>query len=374
MYGSIGKLGLSGIRCATNQAIAHCVPNRDVDAAFLMLALRSMRRALLARGQGGTQPNISQTILKAWPISIPPLAEQHRIVAKVDELMAVCDQLGAAQAEREQRRGRLAVASLGRLTAPHAESEVSFQRPAKSFLTHFNGMVTRPPHLAALRATIVDLAVRGKLLPQELVEGHAAALELEEMRRLARRRGKQLLPVPVTLDQEPFSIPSSWCWARLADLADIVRGITFSASDKSTSEGPQRVACLRSGNVQSDVTWTNLLFVPRAAVRNDSQLVHQDDILISIANSYALVGKNAIATQVPFESAFGAFLAAIRLATMSPQFVHRALSSTYSAQAFRAGSAQTTNIANITFGGSGSNRRKSNGYGPGLLKLAVGAR
>lgn len=72
MYGSIGKLGLAGMRCTTNQAIAHCVLGPDVSASFLMVALRSMRQALRARGQGGVQPNISQTILKAWPISLPP--------------------------------------------------------------------------------------------------------------------------------------------------------------------------------------------------------------------------------------------------------------------------------------------------------------
>jgi type I restriction enzyme S subunit len=94
MYGSIGKLGLAGIRCATNQAIAHCIVDSAlVTSDFLMLALRSMRSDLLARGQGGTQPNISQTILKAWPISLPPISEQPLIVARVDELMALCDQL-----------------------------------------------------------------------------------------------------------------------------------------------------------------------------------------------------------------------------------------------------------------------------------------
>jgi type I restriction enzyme S subunit len=58
------------------------------------------------------QVNISVSKSRMLPIPLPPIAEQHRIVAKVDELMALCDQLQAAQTEREQSRDRLVAASL----------------------------------------------------------------------------------------------------------------------------------------------------------------------------------------------------------------------------------------------------------------------
>lgn len=189
MYGSIGKLGLAGMRCTTNQAIAHCVPGRDVSAPFLMVALRSMRQALRARGQGGTQPNISQTILKAWPISLPPVSEQERIVAKVDDLMTVCDELETAQEQRERRRKQLSAASLARLTAAEdtlgrvAEKNVIF------FLSHSSRMLMRAAHVADLRRAILDLAVTGRLVPQSPEHGpaehpsfHRIDVKLEEMR------------------------------------------------------------------------------------------------------------------------------------------------------------------------------------------------
>ena len=82
MYGSIGKLGLPTIQMATNQAIAFATPHPEVlDRNFLFWYLMSQREILARSGKGATQQNISQTILKSWPIPLPPLDEQRRIVA-----------------------------------------------------------------------------------------------------------------------------------------------------------------------------------------------------------------------------------------------------------------------------------------------------
>ncbi len=86
MYGSIGKLGIAGMACATNQAIAFCRCYTDkISVKFLFYSLLASRSTLTYAGRGGTQQNISQEILKAFPISLPPLQEQHRIVALLDK-------------------------------------------------------------------------------------------------------------------------------------------------------------------------------------------------------------------------------------------------------------------------------------------------
>ncbi len=97
MYGSIGKMGISGMDCATNQAIAFCFPLQSViKKSFLFYLLKSERENLFAQGQGGAQQNISQTILKAHAILLPPLPEQKRIADKLDTL------LGRVETARER--------------------------------------------------------------------------------------------------------------------------------------------------------------------------------------------------------------------------------------------------------------------------------
>ncbi|WP_078496169.1 MULTISPECIES: restriction endonuclease subunit S [Streptomyces] len=92
MYGSIGKLAIAGIPITSNQAIAHAVPFCEMlDAKYLFWYLRSQRERLISSGKGGTQQNISQSVLKQWPIPLPPLAEQHRIVEALEEQISRLD-------------------------------------------------------------------------------------------------------------------------------------------------------------------------------------------------------------------------------------------------------------------------------------------
>lgn len=87
MYGSIGKLGVTGIPMATNQAIAFARPN--IQKWFLFYYLLSQRTLLSTAGKGATQRNISQTVLRKWPIPIAPLVEQDRIVEQIKDIFLV---------------------------------------------------------------------------------------------------------------------------------------------------------------------------------------------------------------------------------------------------------------------------------------------
>jgi type I restriction enzyme S subunit len=89
MYGSIGKLGVTGFECATNQAIAHCLPK--IDLRYLFWLLRWKHDDLIELGKGGNQSNISQTVLKELEVPVAPLAEQRRIVAAVEAHVARVD-------------------------------------------------------------------------------------------------------------------------------------------------------------------------------------------------------------------------------------------------------------------------------------------
>lgn len=128
MYGSIGKLGIAGIPMATNQAIACAVPNSDIDTQYLFHYLKSQREDLLHAGKGGAQQNISQTVLKTWPIPVPPLDEQRRLAIWLDEIdvrrASIADRVSAARTIVDRLRAAvLAAACSGRLTADWREDD-----------------------------------------------------------------------------------------------------------------------------------------------------------------------------------------------------------------------------------------------------------
>jgi type I restriction enzyme S subunit len=92
IYGSIGKLGIAGIRCTTNQAIAFTTKIwGEISNKYIFYYLKYNEPELLNIGQGGAQKNISQRILKEFPFKLPPLNEQKRIVAKLDSIMPRID-------------------------------------------------------------------------------------------------------------------------------------------------------------------------------------------------------------------------------------------------------------------------------------------
>ena len=167
-------------------------------------------------------------LLKASFIPLPPLAEQHRIVAKVDELMALCDRLEAARVEREATRDRMATASLARLNAPDPDP-ATFQNHAAFALNNLTPLTTRPDQIKALRQTILDLAVRGKLVPQDPNDEPASEMlrKIAETRKFLiverkMKRPKDLLPVENR--EIHFSIPAGWAITRMGVAYDVRDG------------------------------------------------------------------------------------------------------------------------------------------------------
>ncbi|MEP6766917.1 MAG: restriction endonuclease subunit S, partial [Gemmatimonadaceae bacterium] len=113
---------------------------------------------------GSAQPKMNQTKMNSIPVALPPLGEQKRILAKFDELMALCDRLEDARAEREATRDRLAAASFARLNAPDPDT---FRADARFALSVLPDITARADQIKQLRQTILNLAVRGKLVAQD---------------------------------------------------------------------------------------------------------------------------------------------------------------------------------------------------------------
>lgn len=96
---------------------------------------------------------------------LPPLAEQHRIVAKVNELMALCDRLEAARTKREETRNRFSASTFVRLNSPDPDPN-TFVDHARFALNNISTLTAHPDQVKQLRQTILTLAVRGKLVHQ----------------------------------------------------------------------------------------------------------------------------------------------------------------------------------------------------------------
>ena len=137
------------------------------DFVGVYLQSNLYRESISAGSRGIGINNLKKETLTNLALALPPLAEQRRIVTRVNELMALCNRLEAARAEREATRDRLATASLARLNAPDPDS-ATFHHDVAFALKNLGPLTTRPNQIKALRQTILNLAVRGKLVAHDL--------------------------------------------------------------------------------------------------------------------------------------------------------------------------------------------------------------
>ena len=175
-------------------------------------------------------------LLKASNIPLPPLAEQHLIVAKVDELMAACDGLEAARANREATRGRLTAASLARVAAPDPDPAI-FRVHAAFSLENIAPLTTRLDQIKALRQTIFNLAVRGKLVEQDPNDEPASELleriATEKARLLKAREVRDpLLSESGNALSDCSPLPASWECVYVAEVAYLRSGVALSHDEE----------------------------------------------------------------------------------------------------------------------------------------------
>ena len=231
--GSAGALNLcNGPSWTTDVAYFVEAPN-FFDLRYLLIGLQTLDLGSLGKG---IKPGLSRSEAYDLPLSLPPLAEQHRIVAKVDELMALCDRLEVARAEREATRDRLAASSLARLNTPDPDPSV-FQGHATFALDNLVPLTTRLDQIKALRQTILNLAVRGKLVEQDPNDEPASTLLKKiaaEKKRLVKtgmiKNPKQASVIDP--DECFFGPPREWTWTRLSEISRKIHyGFTASANN-----------------------------------------------------------------------------------------------------------------------------------------------
>ena len=193
-----------------NQHIFRVLPAETLTTKrFLYLLLRHAMRTMAdsRHAHGLVMTHINRGPFLAYVVLIPPLAEQHRIVAKVDELMALCDRLEVARTKGEATRDRLSASSLARLDSPDPDPMV-FRNHAAFALEHLTPLTTRRDQIKALRQTILNLAVRGKLVEQDPRDELASEL----LKRIAaekveRKRKTDDARIKMAFDPKPDGFP-----------------------------------------------------------------------------------------------------------------------------------------------------------------------
>jgi type I restriction enzyme, S subunit len=205
-----GRTNVASARACIGRGVAAIRPHSDTG--FVRLFIWKSREMIIGMGRGIAFPSVSRKQLEELVIAFPPLEEQRRIVAKVDEMMRLCDQLEAARNTREAARDRLAAASLARLNAPNPET---FPADARFALDALPAITTRPDQIKQLRQTILNLAVRGKLVPQDSNDESASELLKRFTKAKAERKKEtgdariKAAPDP-TPDELNMPLPSGW--------------------------------------------------------------------------------------------------------------------------------------------------------------------
>ncbi|MDP2780899.1 restriction endonuclease subunit S [Devosia sp.] len=218
-------------------------------------------------------------------VPLPPLAEQHRIVAKVDELMALCDELDAARTEREAKRDRLAAASLARLNSPDPET---FPDDAGFALVALPALTARHDQVKQLRQTILNLAVRGKLVPQDPADEPAEELLNRISLERAERARDGDIPKPKATNRDiarlSDSLPIRWTPIALGDVCDLVTSGSRGWGEYYATSGPGfvRAQNIRFGRMRLD----DLAYVrPPSNSEGSRTRVYRNDLLIVITGA-----------------------------------------------------------------------------------------
>ncbi|GAA6186451.1 restriction endonuclease subunit S [Aliiglaciecola sp. NS0011-25] len=255
MYGAtIGKCSILAIRGTTNQAVCACTPFSKIFNRYLLLILKGYKNRLIGMGAGGAQPNISREKLISTVAPLPPLNEQHSIVAKVDELMALCDQL-ETQTESSIQAHQTIVETL-LVTLTNAKDADEFNESWQRISQHFDVLFTTEASIDQLKQTILQLAVMGKLVKQDPDDEPASKLleriatEKQQLIKGGKIKKQKPLP-PITDDDKPFELPNGWAWCALAELITIMDAGWSPACPPEPSLNEKTWGVLKTTAVQS---------------------------------------------------------------------------------------------------------------------------
>ncbi|EIM1709313.1 restriction endonuclease subunit S [Aeromonas dhakensis] len=287
-------------------------PN-SLDKHFMCLYLDAISASIKASGNGIAMVHMTKEKMEQLVIPIPPISEQHRIVAKVDELMALCDQLEQHSESQLAAHQTLVETLLATLTDSCDADELAQNWARLS--SHFDTLFTTERSIDALKQTILQLAVMGKLVPQDPSDEPASALleriAAEKAQLVKEKKIKKEKPLPaISEDEKPFELPLGWVWSRISEPSLFCE---YGSSEKTVSELSDGVPVLKMGDIQDGKVILGSHQVVSPKIDDLPNLyLKKGDILYNRTNSAELVGKTGMFDGDDDTYTFASYLIRIR--------------------------------------------------------------
>ncbi|HDK2280782.1 TPA: restriction endonuclease subunit S [Escherichia coli] len=223
----IGYVAIADAELSTNQGFKSCVPYIKESAEYIYYFLLASAKKIDAEASGTTFKEVSGAIVSKILLPLPPLSEQLKIVSRANELMSLCDQLEQQSLTSLDAHQQLVETLSGTLTDSQNAEELAENWTRIS--EHFDTLFTTEASVDALKQTILQLAVMGKLVPQDPNDEPASEL----LKRIAQEKAqlvkegkikKQKSLPPISDEEKPFELPEGWEWSYLSDIGILARG------------------------------------------------------------------------------------------------------------------------------------------------------
>ena len=254
----VGIVNITDRELCIGRGLCDVIPLAGMNERFTLYLLRCFKDIFIKKATGTTFVAITGETVKNQVVPLPPLAEQNRIVAKIEELLPYVDRYATAYEKLEQ----------------------------------FNAKFPED-----MKKSILQYAIQGKLVEQRPEEGTGEELyrqiQSEKQRLIKEGKIKKEKPLAeIAEDEIPFDIPESWKWIKLGEVVSVLGGKRIPAGRTLTADNTGykyiRVSDMKNGSVLTE----NLLYVPTDIYPSISRyVIHKEDVYITVAGTIGRVGK-----------------------------------------------------------------------------------
>ncbi|MDP3268884.1 restriction endonuclease subunit S [Legionella rowbothamii] len=264
-------------------------------------------------GKGTAQKGIYLGKLSEMPIAVPSLNEQHRIVEKVNQLMALCDQLESKQNNALEAHEKLVNHLLNTLI--QSQSAEDFNENWRRLAAYFDILFTTESSINALKQTLLHLAMMGKLVPQDPNDEPASTLikniKAEKAKLLTKSKiNKEKLPSLISNVKRQFELPIGWELIRLDEISQVGTGAT-PLRTKPEYFTPKVISWVTSGETSNPYVYETEQYVSPLALKETNLTVYPKGTLI--VAMYGQGKTRGQITELMIEACTNQACAAIRL-------------------------------------------------------------